>query len=123
MKAFEYLAPKSLSDAVAVLAEKGERARILAGGTDILVQLREGRRPGTDRLVDVKHVPEVNDLTYRPAAGPWPGGRLVEPLPTPEPEVFPWRLPEHQSFPERAGGGRPGSPAAWPPGWLPAPAC
>jgi len=68
MKAFEYLAPKTLGDVVSLLAEKGDRARILAGGTDLIVQVREGRR-APDWLVDVKHIPEVNELTYDPING------------------------------------------------------
>jgi carbon-monoxide dehydrogenase medium subunit len=68
MKAFEYVAPRSLPEAVALLAEKGEAARILAGGTDVLVQMREGRRE-PDWLVDVKHVPEVNEVSYDVAGG------------------------------------------------------
>src|SRR5205085_9865407 len=63
LKAFDYVAPKSIAEAVAVLAEKGERARILAGGTDIIVQLREGRRE-LDVLVDVKAIPDANELSY-----------------------------------------------------------
>jgi len=63
LKAIDYVAPKSIAEAVAVLAEKGERARILAGGTDIIVQLREGRRE-LDVLVDVKAIPEANELSY-----------------------------------------------------------
>jgi carbon-monoxide dehydrogenase medium subunit len=63
MYAFDYAAPPSIAEAVALLAEKGDRARILAGGTDIIVQVREGRRD-VDLLVDVKHIPEVNELNY-----------------------------------------------------------
>ncbi len=44
------------------MAEKGPKARALAGGTDILVQLRGGRFR-IDRLVDVKDVPEMNQLS------------------------------------------------------------
>jgi CO/xanthine dehydrogenase FAD-binding subunit len=68
MKAFDYSAPKTVTEAVALLADKGERARVLAGGTDVIVQVREGRRD-LDLLVDVKNIPEVNELTYDPQHG------------------------------------------------------
>ena len=61
MKSIEYTAPRTVDQAVAILAEKGDRARILAGGTDILVQLREGRKDA-DWVVDIKAIPEVNEL-------------------------------------------------------------
>src|SRR6516164_1510579 len=63
MKAIDYAAPRTITEAVALLADKGDRARVLAGGTDIIVQVREGRRD-VDLLVDVKQIPEVNELTY-----------------------------------------------------------
>jgi carbon-monoxide dehydrogenase medium subunit len=68
LKAIDYAAPATLAEAVALLAERGERARVLAGGTDLLVQLREGRRD-CDLLVDVKHVAELNELTHDPRQG------------------------------------------------------
>jgi carbon-monoxide dehydrogenase medium subunit len=68
MKAFDYVAPNSLDEAVTLLAERGERARVLAGGTDLIVQLREGRRE-VDLVVDVKNVPEVNEIDYHPERG------------------------------------------------------
>src|SRR2546429_3157183 len=63
MKDIDYLAPKAVAEAIALLNEKGDRARILAGGTDIIVQLREGRRE-LDLLVDIKAIPEANELSY-----------------------------------------------------------
>jgi carbon-monoxide dehydrogenase medium subunit len=63
MKDIDYAAPKTVAEAVALLAEKADRARILAGGTDIIVQVREHRRD-LDVLVDVKNIPEVNELAY-----------------------------------------------------------
>ena len=61
MHPFRYVAARSIDDAVAVLSEHGPRARCLAGGTDLLVQLRAGRYE-LDALVDVKGVPEANEL-------------------------------------------------------------
>jgi carbon-monoxide dehydrogenase medium subunit len=68
MQEFEYVAPTTLEDAVRLMAEKGSRAKALAGGTDILVQLRGGRFQ-IDRLVDVKKIPELNELTCSEAGG------------------------------------------------------
>ena len=68
MQDFEYIAPRTLSEAVALMSEKGESARPLAGGTDILVQLRGGRR-SVERIVDVKHVPELNEMSFSRESG------------------------------------------------------
>jgi carbon-monoxide dehydrogenase medium subunit len=63
LKAIDYAAPKTLAEATALLNQHGDRARVLAGGTDIIVQVRENRRD-LDLLVDVKNIPEVNELSY-----------------------------------------------------------
>ncbi|MCH8206955.1 MAG: xanthine dehydrogenase family protein subunit M [Chloroflexi bacterium] len=68
MKWIDYANPTSLSDALGLMAEHKGRARALAGGTDILVQLRTGGKD-PDLLVDVKEVPELNELTYSAGAG------------------------------------------------------
>jgi carbon-monoxide dehydrogenase medium subunit len=68
MKAFDYAAPGTVGEAVALLADRGDRARVLAGGTDIIVQVREGRRD-VDLLVDVKRIPQLNELAYDPNYG------------------------------------------------------
>ncbi len=67
MKWFDYAAPRSLEEALSLLA--GRRGALpLAGGTDLLVQLRGGRKEAA-LLIDVKHLPELNQLTYDPAGG------------------------------------------------------
>ena len=68
MKDFEYTAPRTLRQAMNLLAEKGDKSRVLAGGTDLIVQLRV-KRLHPERVVDVKNIPEVNELSYGPRRG------------------------------------------------------
>jgi carbon-monoxide dehydrogenase medium subunit len=68
LQAFDYASARTVTEAVSLLAQHGERARILAGGTDIIVQVREGRR-SVDLLLDIKEIPEVNQLSYDPVKG------------------------------------------------------
>lgn len=67
MKWFDYAAPRSLSEAAGLLASH-HGARLLAGGTDLLVQLRAGRKE-TDYVVDLKRIPELNAIEYDPQRG------------------------------------------------------
>jgi xanthine dehydrogenase FAD-binding subunit len=68
LKDFSYAAPATLKEAAALLASANGKAKILAGGTDIIVQLREGLREA-DLVVDVKKIPELMELSYSPAKG------------------------------------------------------
>lgn len=62
MQAIEYVAPASLDEAVRALASGGSGARVLAGGTDVIIQARENRKD-VRVMVDVKKVPETNVLS------------------------------------------------------------
>ena len=75
MKDFEYKAPATIDEAVTLLAERGSEARVLAGGTDIIVQLREGLRKA-GLVVDVKKIPELMSLTWRDDGGLDIGGAV-----------------------------------------------
>lgn len=57
MEAITYEAPRTLDEAYAVMGN-GKRTAVLAGGTDIIVQLREGRK-SADQVLDVKHIAEM----------------------------------------------------------------
>lgn len=65
---FEYAAASTVEEAVSLLSARGQAARVLAGGTDMIVQLREGLRTA-DLLVDVKKIPELTALEYSPEGG------------------------------------------------------
>ncbi|MEK7437653.1 MAG: xanthine dehydrogenase family protein subunit M [Pseudomonadota bacterium] len=56
-----YEAPKSLEQAVALLSSANGRAKVLAGGTDLMIQLRSGRA-APELLVDVKFLPELRSV-------------------------------------------------------------
>ena len=61
MNAIRYEAPRSVDDAVALLAEANGDGRVLAGGTDLLVQMHAGTvRPGL--IVDVKRIDEMRRI-------------------------------------------------------------
>jgi xanthine dehydrogenase iron-sulfur cluster and FAD-binding subunit A len=58
-----YYTVTSLSEALELLAEHRERARIIAGGTDMLIELERGIRPGVDTLIDITRVPGLDKIT------------------------------------------------------------
>lgn len=68
MTDIRYLAPRTLDEAVGAFAAAAGAARILAGGTDLLVQMRAGTaRPGL--IVDVKKIAELTAIEEMPDGG------------------------------------------------------
>ena len=58
MQPFSYARPSTLAEALALLERSGERAALLAGGTDLVVELRNrSRRP--EIVIDLKRVAEI----------------------------------------------------------------
>ena len=68
MRDFEYQSPSTIEEAVGILTEHGDNASILAGGTDIIVQLREGMRKA-EVVVDVKKIPQLTNIEWRDDGG------------------------------------------------------
>jgi len=65
MQSFDYVAPKSAEEVVTLLADQNGDSKILCGGTDLLVQLREGRRKA-GLVIDIKNIPELTQITFDP---------------------------------------------------------
>ena len=55
---FTYECPTDIEEAVALLGEPGITSHVLAGGTDLIIDLRTGSVK-TDRVVDINHIPEL----------------------------------------------------------------
>src|ERR671915_976979 len=62
MHEMRYEAPKTLEAAVSLLAGASGQARVLAGGTDLLIQMRGGRVE-PELVVDIKNIPEMTSIT------------------------------------------------------------
>ena len=58
----EYIQPTSLQEVLQILSEKGPRARIVAGATDLILELERGVRQGIETLVDITRIPELDRI-------------------------------------------------------------
>jgi len=68
LPSFDYVRAASADEAVGLLAEQGDAARLLMGGTDLFPNMRDGMlRPRV--VVDVKGVPGMREIEYDGAAG------------------------------------------------------
>ena len=68
MQALKYARASSVDEAVQMLRDGGPNAKVLAGGTDIIVLARERRRK-VEFFVDIKHIAEVMALEYDATKG------------------------------------------------------
>ncbi len=70
MQTFDYVRPATLAETFALLDAHGDQARLLAGGTDLIIRLRDGTvRPAL--VVDLKRIPELRPSIHEA------DGRLV----------------------------------------------
>jgi xanthine dehydrogenase iron-sulfur cluster and FAD-binding subunit A len=58
-----YINATSTNEVIKVLGEKKERARVIAGGTDLILELERGVRKGLDTLIDVTRIPGLDQIT------------------------------------------------------------
>jgi carbon-monoxide dehydrogenase medium subunit len=70
----DYFAPKSVSEALSLLARYGEHAKVIAGGTDVMVDIKYKEEPGC--LVNIKRIPGIAGIRENG------GSLLIGPLAT-----------------------------------------
>jgi len=63
LKWIDYHRPSSVDEAIGLLSKYKGKARLLGGGTDLLVQMRGGKYE-LDAVIDAKHIEELNVLSY-----------------------------------------------------------
>jgi CO/xanthine dehydrogenase FAD-binding subunit len=73
---FEYLAPRSLAEAGRLLRQHAGQAAVLAGGTDLLLHMKE-RKTAPAYLIGLKSIPDLDYLLWDPR-----GGLSIGPLAT-----------------------------------------
>lgn len=65
---FEYFAPETLEEALGLLKRYGEKAKILAGGTDLLVMMKD-KLLKPEVLIDISKLIELQGIQYVPEQG------------------------------------------------------
>lgn len=58
----DYYSVTTIEEALELLAEKPGEARIMAGGTDLILELERGQRRGVQRLIDITRVPNLEQI-------------------------------------------------------------
>jgi len=58
-----YINANGIDEVLKALSEQGERARIVAGGTDLILELERGVRKDIHTLIDVTRIPQLDQIT------------------------------------------------------------
>ena len=59
----KYYSVTSLDEALEILDKEKEKARIIAGGTDLILEIKQGVRRGISSLIDISRIPELTKIS------------------------------------------------------------
>jgi carbon-monoxide dehydrogenase medium subunit len=59
----EYINATSIDEVLPILAERGPRARLVAGATDLILEIERGVRTGIETVIDISRIPGLDRIT------------------------------------------------------------
>ena len=79
MKTFDYFKPKTFDEALSLLAKYGEKAKLIAGGTDVIVMIKQ-KAIAPDVLISLQGIPGLDQMIYNGSLsiGPMVTHRAIE---------------------------------------------
>jgi len=79
MKTFDYFKPKTFDEALGLLAKYGEKAKLIAGGTDVIVMLKQ-KAIAPEVLISLQGIPDLDRMIYNGSLsiGPMVTHRAIE---------------------------------------------
>jgi len=66
---FEYLTPKTIAEALSLLSQYKERAKVIAGGTDVLPKLKRRETKAPEYIIDLKGIRDLDYIEYDDSGG------------------------------------------------------
>jgi CO/xanthine dehydrogenase FAD-binding subunit len=66
---FEYLTPKTIDEALSLLSQYKEKAKVIAGGTDVVPQLKRRETKAPQYIIDLKEIPGLDYIKYDEVGG------------------------------------------------------
>ena len=63
MKKFDYFKPKNLEEVLTLLAKYGEKAKLIAGGTDVIVMIKQ-KAMAPDVLISLRGIPDLDQIKF-----------------------------------------------------------
>ena len=58
----KYIHALNVEHALQILADAPGSARLIAGGTDLLLDIQQGRTPTVDTLIDISQIAELQEI-------------------------------------------------------------
>src|SRR4030065_120128 len=79
MQRFDYLRPTTLDEALSLLNQYGEKAKLIAGGTDVIVMIKQ-KTMSPDILISLQGIPGLDQIKFNGSLsiGPMVTHRMIE---------------------------------------------